>query len=272
MDLKTKISSIYSIIRKIVKKPKSLFLVLKDESEYEDYLQDKYGIKQFKTVDINEFLVEYKAEINHYTFLSGTSFITDLALLTSIAKSYHACEYLEIGTWRGESIMNIAQTAAHCTSINLSPEEIIKLGLPEKYALLHGCMIKNQNNILCIQANSLNFDFSTLNKKYDLIFVDGDHSYEAVKSDTQNVYNLLKDENSIIVWHDYGFDPETARESVISGILDGLPTDAHQYLYHVSNTICAIYSKRKLNAYLQESPVRPDKIFTIHIENRLVDH
>lgn len=271
MDLNRKISAIYSIIWKIVKKPKSVFLVLKDETEYENYLQQKYGIKQFKTVDINQFLIDSKAEIDHYTFLSGTSFVTDLALLNSLANSIPQCEYLEIGTWRGESIMNVAQYAAQCTSINLSPKEIIELGLPQKYAQLHGCIINNQKNILCIQANSLNFNFSSLNKKYDLIFVDGDHSYKAVKSDSKNVYNLLKDENSIIVWHDYGFDPETPRQSVISGILDGLPTTAHQYLYHVSNTICAIYTKRKLESCLQESPVRPDKIFKINIESRLIE-
>ena len=268
MDFKSKVSAIYSIFSKIVKKPKSIFLVLKDESEHEKYLQKKYGINQLKTVDLNGFLFNNKAEIDHYTFLSGTSFVTDLALLNSIAQSLTNCQYLEIGTWRGESIMNVAQYAAHCTSINLSPEEIIELGLPKKYAQLHGCMIKNQKNVLCIQANSLNFDFSTLNKKFDFIFVDGDHSYRAVKSDTKNVYQLLKDENSIIVWHDYGFDPETPRHSVISGILDGMPTEAHQYLYHVSNTICAIYTKRKLESNNQESPVKPDKIFRISIENR----
>jgi predicted O-methyltransferase YrrM len=261
-----RIKAIYQILHKIFIKPSSIFLVLKDEKESEDYLIKTYGRTQFPTTDINQFLVNGKAGIGNYTFLDGSSLITDLALLKSVAQSFPACEYLEIGTWRGESIINVAECAAQCTSINLSPEEIVSLGLPEKYAKLQGCLIKDQKNIQTIYANSLTFDFSTLNQKFDFIFIDGDHSYKGVKSDTRKVYELLKDDNSIIVWHDYGYNPEMTRYSVMAAILDGLPSEAHQYLYHVSNTICAIYTKRNLEAAFQESPVEPNKIFDISLE------
>ncbi len=260
-----RLKAIYSIIRKILIKPSSIFLVLRDETEYKSYIQKKYDKSQFSTVDINQFFVDGQAEINHYTFLDGSSLATDLALLKSIAASYPTCEYIEIGTWRGESILNVADTGANCTSINLSPEDIIAMGLDEKYAHLHGCLIKDKSKIKTVYANSLTFDFSTLNQKYDLIFVDGDHSYEAVKSDSRKVFELLKDDNSMIVWHDYGYNPETPRHSVIAGILDGIPVSAHSHLYHVSNTICAIYCKQNLNATLLESPIKPDKVFKIQL-------
>ena len=261
-----RLKAIYSIIRKILIKPSSIFLVLRDETEHKSYLQKKYGKTQFPTVDINQFFVDGKAEINHYTFLDGSSLATDLALLKSIAASFPTCEYMEIGTWRGESILNVADTGAHCTSVNLSPEDIIAMGLDEKYAHLHGCLIKDKSRIKSVYANSQTFDFSTLNQKYDLIFVDGDHTYEAVKSDSSKVFELLKDDDSMIVWHDYGYNPETPRHSVIAAILDGLPASAHSHLYHVSNTICAIYTKRELKATLLESPVKPDKIFKVNLQ------
>jgi predicted O-methyltransferase YrrM len=260
-----RIIAIYRILRKIFMKPTSLVLVLKDETEFEDYLKKKFDRTQFPTVDINQFLVEGKANIGNYTFLDGSSLITDLALLKSVARSLPDCEYLEIGTWRGESIVNVSECASHCTSINLSPEDIISFGLPEKYAKLHGCLIKDQKNIQTIYADSMTFDFTSLDKKFDLIFVDGDHTYNGVKSDTQKVYKLLKDENSVIIWHDYGYSPEVTRYSVMAAILDGLPTEAHQYLYHVSNTLCAIYSRRNLMAAFQESPVEPNKTFNINL-------
>lgn len=262
-----RIKAIYRIVRKIILKPSSIFLVLKDETEFELYLQNKYNKTQFPTADINQFLVNKKAQINHYTFLDGSSMITDLALLKSIAASIPKCEYMEIGTWRGESILNVADTGANCTSVNLSPEEIIALGLPEKYAHLHGCLMKKHEKIRSVYANSLTFDFSTLNQKYDFIFVDGDHTYEAVKSDTCKVFELLKDDNSVIVWHDYGYNPETPRYSVIAAILDGLPETAHNNLYHVSNTICAIYTKQKLISSIFESHIKPDKVFKIELQN-----
>ena len=267
MTNKERLFSIYRVLRKILLKPTSIFLVLKDETEYESYLQKKYGETNFPTVDINNFLENRCLEIGHYTFLDGSSLITDLALLKSIATSIPTCEFMEIGTWRGESILNVSDTGANCTSVSLSPEEIISMGIPENYANLQGYLIKDQKNIQIIHANSLSFDFSTLNKKFDLIFVDGDHKYEAVKSDTQNVFKLLKDDNSIIVWHDYGYNPETPRHSVIAAILDGLPTSDHKFLYHVSNTICAIYTKRKLENKMLDPIVKPDKVFKINLQN-----
>ena len=259
--------AIYQIIRKIILKPSSIFLVLKDETEYELLLKKKYGKTRFPTIDINNFLINKTVEVGHYTFLDGSSLITDLVLLKSIASSFKDCEYLEIGTWRGESILNVSDTGANCTSINLSPEEIILMGLPDKYANQQGYLIKDQKNIQIIHANSLTFDFSKLNKKFNLIFVDGDHSYNAVRSDTKNVFELLKDDNSIIVWHDYGYNPETPRYSVIAAILEGLPTSSHKHLFHVSNTICAIYSKREYETIILDSFVKPEKVFKIELQN-----
>ena len=262
-----RLKAIYQIFRKLILKPSSVFLVLKDETEYESYLQKKYGKAQFPTVNINNFLPDGVTEVGHYSFLDGSSLLTDLALLKSIAASYKKCDYLEIGTWRGESILNVADTGANCTSVNLSPEDIIAMGLNEKYAHLHGCLITDKTKIKSVYANSLTFDFGTLNQKYDLIFVDGDHTYNAVKSDSSKVFELLKDENSIIVWHDYGYNPENPRHSVIAAILDGLPASAHQHVYHVSNTICAVYTRRKLDSAILQSPVRPDKVFTVQLKN-----
>jgi len=266
MTNKDRIKAICKIVRKLIIYPSSIFQVLKDETEYEKYLLQKYKKTQFPTTDITQFFQEGKATVDYYTFLDGSSLITDLALLRSLAKSIPECDYLEIGTWRGESILNVAAYAKQCISVNLSPEEIISRGYPEKYAKLHGCLIKDEKNIKTVYADSKQFDFTSLNQKFDLIFIDGDHSYEGEKSDTQKVYPLLKDENSIIVWHDYGYNPEMPRHSVIAAILDGLPTEAHDHLFHVSNTMCAIYTKRKLIASYQDSSVVPDKIFKIEVK------
>ena len=261
-----KINTILKIVKKLIYNPKSIFLIFEDETEYKKYLQKKHQRTIFPTIDIREFLNENKGEISNFTFLDGSSLVTDLILLKSIAKSVPNCNYLEIGMWRGESVTNVAEEAQSCITINLSPEEIEHLGLPQKYARLHGSLIKGQKNIKIIYANSLKFDFSSLNQKFDLIFIDGDHNYEAVKSDTKNVINLLKDENSVIVWHDYAYNPEVPRYSVIAGILDGMPKEMHKHLYHISNTMCAVFTKKSFQTQLLEYPVTPDKIFKVNIE------
>lgn len=267
MTIKKIVNALLKTIKTLFIHPSSIFLVLSDQTPYRKYLKKKYGIEQLKTVDINTFLTERKGGIENYTFLDGSSLITDLVLLRSIAHSLPNCEYLEIGTWRGESIINVAKEAKHCTSINLSPDDIVKLGYDKQYADLHNCLIKNATNITQVYANSLSFDFHTLNKKFDLIFVDGDHNYESVKSDSAKVFELLRNDDSMIVWHDSGFNPETPRHSVIAGILDGMPIETHANIYHVSNSICAIYTMKQVVAAYQSKYIKPNKTFNVSIEN-----
>lgn len=265
MKNKDRVKAICLIFKQLIRNPKSIFLVLKDETLFEKYLKKNYSKTQFPTTDIRQFLRKEHSQIEKYAFLDGSSSITDLTLLKCLAASIPDCEYLEIGTWRGESIVNVATRAKHCTSINLSPDDIIARGLPPKYAQLHACLIQNEKNITQIHADSKQFDFKSLNKKFDLIFIDGDHSYEGVLADTKNVFEWLKNDDSMIVWHDYGYNPETPRHSVIAAILDGLPKEEHSHLYHVSNTVCALYTKKPLEAKMLQSPVFPDKTFNIQL-------
>lgn len=72
----------------------------------------------------HRFFFLYYPELSAYCFLEKTSLVTDIMLLKKFAKSYSACEYLEIGSWRGENIVNVAESAAQCTSITLSPDEM----------------------------------------------------------------------------------------------------------------------------------------------------
>ncbi len=47
-------------------------------------------------------------------------------------------------------------------------------------------------------------EVKNITKKLDILFIDGDHSYESVKSDWENYKQLLKPE-AIVIFHDYGW-------------------------------------------------------------------
>src|ERR1035437_8860708 len=125
---------------------------------------------------------------------------------------------------------------------------MLRMGLDRNYVGLHRFFSKDLKNVKHIQADSQTFDYSSLNQKFDLIFIDGDHHSESVKNDTANAFKLLKVDDSIIVWHDYGNTPNDIRWDVLHGILDGTPSEKLGNLYHVSNALCAIYTSRKINA------------------------
>lgn len=239
---------------------------VRQQNYFKKKMLSEYQIEQLPTIDMLDLFPNLSESIDTYSFLSGTSLITDFILLKSLARKYEKCSYLEIGSWRGESIANINDVTDDCTSLSLSSEEMRGLNFGDDFIKVHGIYSNSIKSIKRFEHNSLTFDFSKLNQKYDLIFVDGDHSYEGVKSDTKNVYNLRKNEKSVIVWHDYGFDSETVRHSTLKAILDGIPRDKHKNLYHVSNTMCAVYIEDlDLPVFQTKFPSVPTKKFSLKI-------
>jgi hypothetical protein len=150
--------------------------------------------------------------------------------------------------------------------VTLSEEEMKERGAGDDFSKAHGLFTKDLPGLKTIGMDSRKFNFSSLGKKFDLIFIDGDHSYEGVLNDTVKSFPLRKGADSIIVWHDYGNSTEKVRYSVLAAILDGIPKEFHRNLYHVSNTLCAVYMENiTLKTYYTSFPTIPDKVFSISL-------
>jgi predicted O-methyltransferase YrrM len=54
-----------------------------------------------------------------------------------------------------------------------------------------------------LQGDSARFDFTPWKGSIDLFFIDGSHSYDYVRSDTERALHCCRPA-SVIVWHDYG--------------------------------------------------------------------
>jgi predicted O-methyltransferase YrrM len=264
-----KLSKLIRAFSLILKQPSLLNKVLDDSNVHQTAVIEKHGLSNgLAVININSLLPGFNETIDPFCYLDGGSTPIDLALLKGLARKKHDCEYFEIGTWRGESAANVASVANHCTTLNLSDIEMKEMGLDKKYIDLHRFFSKDLKNITHLQGNSKTFNFKNLEKKFDLVFIDGDHHYESVMNDTKNAFKLLKDERSVIVWHDYGTNPNDIRWDVLRGILDGTPDDKKSKLYRVSNTLCAIYTNQDLQSYQQERIETPDKSFVISIVSR----
>lgn len=253
----------FKAIAEIIKNPWLLNHVLADDSIWAKYVQKHYGITSLPVIDINVLFPGFKEELDTFAFLEGGSLPTDLSLIRALCKSVPDCSYFEIGTCRGESVKNVADVCKDCTTMDLTPDFI----KDKTEAELVGFFSKNDAKIKQIYANSLTFDYNSLGRKFDVVFIDGDHHYESIKSDTANVFKHLVKEGSIVIWHDYGFDPVTVRHEVMAAILDGMPEGLRKNMFHISNTMCAVYINKQSPTIDLTAARRPNKKFKVTIES-----
>ena len=267
----SKFNKLIKALSLIVKQPSLLNKIINDADVNKEEVINKYSLPEgLKTVDITDLVTELNETVSPYSSVDGGSTPIDLALLKGLARNLKDCNYLEIGTWMGESVSNVANVAKYCVTLNLPDEQMLKMGENKKYVDLHRFYSKNLQNVNHIQANSQTFDFSSLQQKFDLIFIDGDHHYESIKNDTENAFKLLKDDTSIIVFHDYGNNPSNVRWDVLNGILDGTPAEKRKNLYRVSNTLCAIYITKEIKCIGNQVFSFPNKYFSISVKANIL--
>ncbi len=261
-----KLKKLAKVLYWVIKKPSLLNLILEDQHIWSSELKRNHPdfSKGLPVIDLLTLFPDFKEGISPYTFQEGSTLPTDIALLKGLAKSFENCSFFEIGTWRGETCANIASVAKECYTLNLSGDEMKAMGWPQAYIDLHGFFSKSIPSITHIEGNSRTFDFAGLNRRFDLVFIDGDHHYEMVKSDTERVFKHLVHDKTIVVWHDYGKSPESVRYEVLAGILDGTAPALHQSIFHISNTVCAVYlPSSTFPSNHIEWPSRPANVFKI---------
>lgn len=86
-----------------------------------------------------------------------------------------------------------------------------------------------------ILQDCLEFDSKPFSKKFELIFVDGNHELKYVQCDTKNSLEMLATSPSCIAWHDYG-NPDFPE---LTAYIDNLATQIQ--IFHVEDTMLAFH-------------------------------
>lgn len=114
-------------------------------------------------------------------------------------------ELFEFGTWIGRSALGFSKNFKHVTTIDyINGSDISYAYQAENKSCRAGELILNVENVTFINENSLTYDFTRYNQKYDVIFVDGNHSYTGCTTDMNNALRIAKPNNSLVFVHDYG--------------------------------------------------------------------
>ncbi|OQA01079.1 MAG: hypothetical protein BWY70_00502 [Bacteroidetes bacterium ADurb.Bin408] len=265
--MKRKIAKLFKAIKILLKKPWLLNNVINDPEIFRKEVFVKHRMPHgLPQIELKTLFPEFKETVTPFAFLDGGSLPVDIALLKALASKYHVGDYFEIGTWRGESVANVASVVNQCTTLCLPDETLQQMNKTEDYIKSHGLFSKGIENITHLRGDSQTFDFSPYYKKFDMVFVDGDHHYHSVKNDTETAFKLIKNDSSIIVWHDYALTPESIRWDVMLGILDGCPREKKKNIYHISNTLCAVYLKDNFVVNFMKPYAQNIKPFTVTVE------
>ena len=233
-------SKLIRLIRALIRKPSLVSAVIHDDRFWQAEFRRRFGhIRPLPQLPLTRFIGDETA-LDTITFLGGGSLLSDLALLRGLASQSRIRNYFEIGSWRGESLAAVLPCIDAATSLDLGTEDMQQLGWDEQVRRQMGVLVQASEKITWLRGDSMQFDFQQHAQQYDLVFIDGNHTYEYVRHDTKSVYRDLTHPRSVIVWHDYAHDPEQVRWEVYRGILDGLPASEHGHLFHIAHTKCAV--------------------------------
>jgi hypothetical protein len=142
-------------------------------------------------------------------------FAIDLLSLILICRAVEPRTIFEIGTFVGYTALHMALNTppdARVHTLDLPPQDRgTELQITATDAklidqtldppLFEGTEVADKVERLF--GDSATFDYSPWHGRVDLFFVDGAHSYEYVRSDTQNALKCVRP-GGVIVWHDYG--------------------------------------------------------------------
>jgi predicted O-methyltransferase YrrM len=142
----------------------------------------------------------------------------ELATLLAISSATRARRILEVGTYNGNTALNLAANApddAVVITLDLPPADADRgaLAVPDRFnnTQAHWAVgshyrgTEHEHKIKQIYGDSTVVDWSTfVSEPLDLVFVDGCHYRPFVESDTNNALRHLRP-GGIVVWHDYGY-------------------------------------------------------------------
>ena len=183
--------------------------------------------------------------------LSGLGFVIPYTLLATIVSALCPKKIFETGTFRGVGTLTMAlnapdadiytldlpeqSTDAEVETLNKGDKEWVRLSRTSTgFAFLGHPAAEHIHQL---RGDSLTFTPPDYLANTDLCFIDGGHSYECIKADTEIALKILSP-NGVIVWDDYTWFVDGVSEYLME-LGRSLP------LYRIAGSQLVIYSRNQ---------------------------
>ncbi len=196
------------------------------------------------------------AGIWEYRQENGNVRVSELGILSACAADCRNNSNLfEIGTFDGRTTLNLAMSSPQncvvytldlppdCEPVNaLAPGErhmVDKTKPGSRYEKNRESHPGAVNKIHQLHGDSAVFDFSPSAKSCSLVFVDGSHCYETVKSDSYAAMEMVEPGGTVL-WHDYGI------WEGVTNVLDEMAFHDGMSILNISGTSLAYWQNDTL--------------------------
>lgn len=144
--------------------------------------------------------------------------VEEIVALATIARFKNAKNILEVGTYDGNTTLNLAANSpddAVITTVDLPPggDGKLKIEVPDDYSnVTDRDKVEWQfggteyaRKIRQVFADSAELNWRALSPwLFDFVFIDGCHFRDYVQKDTENAFRNSVT-GGVVVWHDYGY-------------------------------------------------------------------
>lgn len=205
---------------------------------------------QMRTVSLGEVIPQPKVVLENFSTRNGNVSPYELMVLASIASSRQARRVLEIGTFDGNTTLQLAlntpeDAVVHTIDLPGEGAETAKPVLDSDVQFIHDTQKQQrkykgsrvESKVIQHFGDSTCYDFQNFcsHGNPELIFIDGGHSFECVQSDTFRALDILSD-TGCLLWHDY--------TPLFGGVFHFLTQLAKELpLVHIEGTHLVYYTK-----------------------------
>lgn len=167
--------------------------------KYQLYIKKKY----------KKIFYKHKQFLKNNCRISNDWFLTNIPIWSNLFETYKlnkkSLNVLEIGSFEGNSslflLRNLKKIKLTCVDTFTGSDEHKNINFNKIYSNFKYNMSKLNTNVKIVN-NTSSFFFKKNKQNYDLIYVDGSHSYKDVLQDAFNSFKILK-KNGIIIFDDF---------------------------------------------------------------------